>query len=388
MTPTIQHHLTNWVDGMKINKQHFLDSENAFIDQIRDGNSIALRNFSYGLLEPSNGEKNAISCDILNAQSSNFKIIISQCRAVTSGGNRIEIIPGTHPELASDRSTFSKQDTITNGEAYLAVISVNPFIRTPFGNAIADEYPPRNQFSMAQYNLNLIAENNFNASTIGANHLPIARFLSKNDELVSDANYIPPCTTLTAHPGTRQLGNTIGQYYENIQQYCIEIIQKVENNNQQTPLAKNLAEICKHLVMHISSNFFMFRTVYYQQSPIYLADNVYKITSMINTSLNFLSVRDKEELLSYFSFWNELSPGKFSDMLSEVINADYSHENINTYFNPALAFLKIWTKLLEDLKNLKLIGEKSKNSIFDGGRIGETNKPQFEAPQRKKSIFD
>ncbi len=34
MLPKLQFHLTNWVDGMKINRQHFVDSENALIDAL------------------------------------------------------------------------------------------------------------------------------------------------------------------------------------------------------------------------------------------------------------------------------------------------------------------------------------------------------------------
>ena len=388
MLPKLQYYLTNWADGMKISRQHFVDSENALIDGLRDVTATTLPPFSYGLLQPFPGEKNALECTIQSNQSKQFKITVSQCRAITSGGCRIEIIPGIHPELVSDSETFAALDGLSTGKgpagAYLAVISVDPFTRQPFGNAAADEYPPRNAHSISACRLSLVAEEELNASSIGAYNVPVARFMMKSGELVKDNNYIPPCAVIAAHQGTKQIYNTIAERLNQIQEYSMSIIQKVMDGGQNTPLAQNLKKACEQSVWHISSEFFFFRMMYRQQSPVFMANTVVNLANAINISLNVIAGKEKEELLQYFSFWNEVSPGKFEELLAAVINCDYEHESIALSFEPLLTFLKVWGDLLEKLKDLKLIGQKNEKFDF-GGRTMETPK---EKGKGKFSIFD
>lgn len=385
MLPKLQYHLTNWVDGMKINRQHFIDSENGLLDQIRDSYAVALNAFSYGLLQPINGEKSALDCNAAANQTRQFKVTVSYCRAITAGGCRIEIIPGIHPELVSDNSSQSSDDTTkADAAGFYAVISVNPYQREPFGAASADEYPPRNEHSIPAYRLSLIAEEVINTGSLGANNMPVARFVVKNGELVRDNNYIPPCAVVGAHPGTKQIFNSIAERFNQIQEYSSEIVRKIVEGGQNAALAQNVQKLCEQTVRHISAEFFMFRMMYRQQSPIYMGNAVVQLASHINVVMSLLSTKEKEELLQYFSYWNEISPGKFEEMLGMVVNADYEHEDIFGFFQPLQHFLKVWAELLEKLKDLKLIGQKNEKFDF-GGRTMETPK---EKGKGKFSIFD
>ncbi|MBS1614709.1 MAG: type VI secretion system baseplate subunit TssK [Bacteroidetes bacterium] len=383
MLPKLQHHLTNWVDGMKITRQHFVDSENALIDALRDAQASGLNNLNYGLLQPLPGEKSALDCNTASNQTNSLKITVSYCRAITSGGCRIEIIPGMHPELSAEANGNMGAD---DAAGFYAVIAVDPFNRQPFGPAASDEYPPRNSSSISAYKLGLVPEDQLDASSLGAFHLPVAKFRLKNGQLVRDAEYIPPCSVIGAHPGAKQIYNAIAERLNQIQESSSEIVRKVvEGGSQQnTPLAQNVKTICEQVIWHIAREFFSFRTLYRQQSPVYMSNSVVQLASIINVSLNLIPVKEKEELLQYFSYWNEVSPGKFEDLLSGVMNADYEHENIYAFFQPLLGFLKTWSDLLDKLKDLKLIGQRNEKFDF-GGRTMEAPK---EKPKGKFSIFD
>lgn len=373
---------------MKINRQHFIDSENALLDLLRDAQASAVSAFNYGLLQPLPGEKSALDCNTSSAQSRAFKITVSYCRAVTAGGCRIEIIPGLHPELSaeSDAGADEYGGGRNGAAAYYAVVSVDPFSRQPFGPAVADEYPPRNASSVSAYKLSLVPEEQIHTGSLGAFHLPVARFTVKNGELARDPEYIPPCAVIGAHSGAKQLYNMVAERLNQIQESSTEIVRKVVEGGQQqaTPLAQNVKTICEQTIWHIAREFFIFRTMYRQQSPVYMSNTVVQLASIINVSLNLIPVKEKEELLQYFSYWNEVSPGKFEELLSGVMNADYEHENIYGFFQPLLSFLKLWSELLEKLKDLKLIGQRNEKFDF-GGRTMETQK---EKPKGKFSIFD
>lgn len=387
MLPKLQHNLTNWIDGMKITRRHFTDSEDALIDHIRDVTALSLHDYDYGLLSPLPGEKLSIDCNVLQGQGGQLKITISYCRAITSGGCRIEILPGIHPELHSDNDISPDADSLrSSGGAYYAVIAVDPFNRQPFGPAVAEEYPPRNQYSINNYKLGLVPEDALNAASVGAFHLAVAKFTVRNGELQKDANYIPPCAVIGAHTGTKQLYNATAEYFNQIQEYALTTVQKVVEGDQNNALAQNVKNLCEQSVKYISSEFFLFRTIYRQQSPVFIADCIVKLANMVSVSLNMLSIKEKEELLQYFNYWNEITPGKFEELLNTVINTDYRHEDIYNSFQPLVSFLKTWCELLDKLKDLKLIGQKNEKFDF-GGRTHETPKDKGK-DKGKFSIFD
>ncbi len=294
---------------------------------------------------------------------------------------RIEIIPGVHPELSAE------MDGAQDGSAsYYAVLGVDPFNRQPFGPASAEEYPPRNASAVSAYRLALVPEDGLHTGSIGSFHIPVAKFIIKSGELVRDPEYVPPCAIIGAHPGAKQLYNTVAERLNAIQEMSSEVVRKVVEGGtqQQTALAQNVKSICEQVIWHIAREFFFFRTMYRQQSPVYMSNTVVQLASIINVSLNLIPVKDKEELLQYFAYWNEVQPGKFEELLSNVMNADYSHEDIYDFFGPLLQFLKLWSDLLDKLKDLKLIGQR--NEKFDFG--GRTMDAPKEKPKGKFSIFD
>jgi len=389
MLPKLQFHLTNWIDGMKINRQHFSNSENALLDHVRDLSAICVNANSYGLLSPEPGEKSALDCSVQSSQSKKFKISVSLCRAITVGGCRIEIIPGSDPELVSDNEIFitatsNIDERKKNSTPFLAIISVDPFTRLPFGDPAADEYPPRNPFGINTYKLNIIAEDSLNTTSMGAYHFPIARFNVKNDELVRDNTYIPPCAFVNAHPATRQIYNFIGEYFTKIQDYCTEIIQKTFIDGQNTQLAANIRRVCESNLRHISSEFFLFRTMYPKQSPVYLANAMVQLANAIKISINIISDKEKEEMLQHFREMNDISPTRFEEMIGNAIDVTYVHDDIYGSFQPLINFMNMWSDLLEKLKDLKLINRR--NEKFDVGpqRTIETQKDKG----KKFSIFD
>ena len=88
----IKHHQVNWMDGMKINKQHFIDMENSLNDHLMDSMETAMNSYNYGLLPPLPGKVNSLKT-VLSADNQNrIHVKILECRAITPGGARIEIL--------------------------------------------------------------------------------------------------------------------------------------------------------------------------------------------------------------------------------------------------------------------------------------------------------
>ncbi len=382
MLPKLRYYLTNWVDGMKIHRQHFIDSENALLDAVRDAQATSLQVFNYGLLPPLAGEKSSIDINTSAAGSGKFKVVVTHCRAITAGGCRIEILPGIHPELTSDEG----EETTGKSGAFYAIISVDPYNREPYGPAAAEEYPPRNASSITAYRLSLAPGEEINAGSLGANHMPVARFMLRGGELVRDNEYIPPCAVVSAHPGTKSLYNEIAGRLNQIQEFGTEIVRKAAEagSTSNTAIVSNTTKICRDCIAHISGNFFSFRTLARNQSPVHMANTVVQLAAIINSGVSLMPVKDKEEMLQYFAYWNELSPGKFEELTGRVLNSDYNHDDVFEFFQPLLQFLRVWAELLEKLKDLRLVGQRKEGFDF-GGRTMETPKEQ---KRGKFNIFD
>lgn len=377
MLPNIQYRLTNWVDGMKIRKEHFVNSENALIDAVRDAAAISLNNFNFGLLSPALGDKKSLEVNILRSQSDNFKISISLCRAVTAGGGRIEILPQYDQEIVCedriDSLAIAKGKSVTT--SYFAVITVDYFNRIPFGDPHSDETPPRNPYTKPRYELHLVAEDDTAPDDFSCFHFPIAKFKFKAKELALDETYIPPCSVIQAHPAMVKLYKSIGGDLNKLQEYTTSIVVKVIGKSQTSTLAQSIRKLSENIARQISTVFFSLRMIFTQYPPIYLAETVVQLANEIKLTLDFMPEKEKEEMLNYFKDQSQFSSAAFYELLEGAIDLNYDHNNIYDSFLPLRDLLDKLTDVFEKLSQLDLIGvRKSKDMIIRDIDIND-NKP-------------
>src|SRR5688572_1749419 len=94
MLPDIKNFPVNWVDGMKISSRDFIAMENAVTDGLRDAQATRLNEYNYGLLPTNHPEADnypKLVYDYVNNQ-----LVLKECRALTPGGQRIEITEAKH----------------------------------------------------------------------------------------------------------------------------------------------------------------------------------------------------------------------------------------------------------------------------------------------------
>ena len=165
MVPKIKHNAVNWIDGMKISKSHFAETNNFIYDQVRDVISLQLTSFNYGLLPPLPGEKTSLAFTVKETQSENYKVALSHCRAITQGGCRIEVLEGTEEIV----STISVSPEIAKkGTGVVDVIlTVNPFVRIPAGNPNAEEQPQRHPFEKPIVDISVVPSDRIHATDVG-----------------------------------------------------------------------------------------------------------------------------------------------------------------------------------------------------------------------------
>ncbi len=367
---------TNWSDGMKISRQHFINSETALFGAIHEGMATQLTNFNYGLMKPDENRKSSLEIEVIKSQADNFLIKLTVCRAITSGGVRIDVSPEVSAELTLNEQVDYASLKNNPNPQYFLLISADYSGRVPFGPPSTDEVPARHPFAGPLYQLHILEASELNQKELGKHHLCIGKLKVKNDELSWDTTYIPPCTSVQSFPLLRQHYNAVANHLNTIQTATYSIIQKVINKNQNSPLAFNIKYVCEKIVYTVSSLFFPFRFKIFQLPPIEMVNCVVILGNQFKMALDFLPEKEKEDLQLYFKEWIEISPGKFDEMLAAVIEVDYHHENISQTIVPLMEFLSVSADLFKKLDELELIGRRKESNAFVREISGNQSTPK------------
>ncbi|KUJ55371.1 type VI secretion system baseplate subunit TssK [Chryseobacterium aquaticum] len=361
MIEKLNHFPVNWIDGMKINKNHFLEVQNFVSDSIRDSVGIHTSMINYGLLpvaEP-------IKMNLIIDNHKLLRIKVEECHAITPNGSRIDI--GTSESLSlSIPYPETVRELKENESAVLLVcISVNHFKRTPYGEPDPEENPPRYPYTHPEYSLNLIPEDELKSTIgFGANYLTIGKILVNAGESKIDNNYIPPSISVSSHQKLQELYTEIDRFYGQIEMYSVQIAQKIHSKKQSTDLAMMMERMSDKTLNYLGTEINRLRWMSPHTPPANMLLSVVALARVLKNFIDARSGAGKEELLNYFAEWCNVSQGDFEVIFSETINTDYNHNQMDIVIAKITRFMKTLEDLFSILSRLDYIGKKRDGSIF------------------------
>src|SRR5690349_12215354 len=97
-----KYYSVNWIDGMKINKDHFIAQDNAAQDAISDIATLALSANRYGVIPSSAAGEENYDVRIALDNQNTLQVTVVSLQAVTPGGVRI-----SYPGLPVSGATLS-----------------------------------------------------------------------------------------------------------------------------------------------------------------------------------------------------------------------------------------------------------------------------------------
>lgn len=375
----------NWIDGMKVSKDNFIDMDKHYHDTLRDIASVFITNYNFGLLPSSKGSRNVFDLSFIQNAANTITVKLNHCNAITPGGCRISIVTEdkTNPLTATLKVDRSEK---LNAELtwYDIVLTVNPFERVPTGNPDPDENPPRHPYSDNMYTLSIIPSDQLNLSELGAYCLVIGKIKNKTGALSFIENYIPPCSSIESHPGLIDFYEIMGDALDQIHNLSIKIIQKICNKNKPSSIAKNYKEVCEKIIAYSTSIFFQYRNTLPQTPPVQLIDVASSLANTIHTSLYCVSTDEREELLKYIFEWCEITPNVFEEELLKAIEIKYNHYNINEPLEILVHFLKTVSTVWNKMNNLEYIGQRKENIVVKKEDVTTFT----EQPKKRWSILD
>ena len=374
MIEPIKHYAVNWIDGMKISREHLVQQEDFIIDTIRDANSVGVNSFNYGLLPYSDTYGDKRIFEIQSTATNDAQLIIKKLSAVTLAGHRIEIndYKVNIRSLAKELDTESSE---SNGDYYI-LASVNPFDKVSFGDIDPEEIPPRHPFTKAHSKIELIETTLLSSGSSGGNFIILGKVALKSGIAQIDENFIPPCTSVESHPKLVEYYNQYSQSMSNLRLYAFKILQKVAHKNQNTELADNVKTICKTVIKHIGENYFQFKNMVYYQPPIYLMNVFSKLALHLYNDTQMMIPAELEEMLNYSLEWSEVAPHTILNQMSAVAEIDYIHHESGDIFKNIQVMLKSLEQVLGKLSELDYIGQRKENVIVNEQQIKSTTDPK------------
>jgi len=361
-----KYYQVNWVDGMKVNKQHFIAQENATLDQIRDTISISLNAYNYGLLPPVSDKNNSLKMSLRIDNQNCLNVKIQECRALTPGGMRIEILENSSDMLGFTIPFPELSYEIENSieKIFYVLLSVKPFSRQAIGNADPEEEPPRYPFTKPQIKVHLVPEQQMETNEIGLNFITIGKVEIKDSQPLIQSEFIPACCSIQSHPKLKDLHTKYNSFFGQLELDLIKILSKIEEKDQNNELAKAIASLSSDILYFIGTGILNFRWNIANQAPIFMFEFLARCARVMKNKIDTNSGETKEELLNYFVDWCNLKQGEIENILTDTVNFQYEHSRIQKTIITMDQFAEVISVLFKKLSSLEYIGKKKNTGIF------------------------
>ncbi len=354
----------NWIDGMKINKDHFIAQDNAMSNALHISTSAGLSSMRYGLLLPPSSIEPNFRVNLAVDNQRMLTVTVLQCLAVTRGGVFIHIDTSTAQVNGSATSGAFPIPSTAERSVYYAVLIVHPFDRQPAGNPDLSENPPRFPFTQPIYQVEVVDAGSYRQLAHNPYALTIGRVLADGNSITVDEEFIPPCVSINAHPDLLQLHAELDQFLATLELRCSIIVQKIFKRNQQTKLSELALFLCDRVMLYMAQALTNMRRTIPYEPPIALFAIVSGLARAMKNTIDLRIGSGKDDLMNYLSKWSEQKQGELEAMLSRVANLSYNHNNINESIPPVVEFGKVITKLFETLSNLEFIDQQADDNRY------------------------
>lgn len=361
----INKYRVNWIDGMKINKNHFIDLENSFLHAVKTVEEVNLTPTNYGLLPDFSERGSSIELSISLDGQNSVEVNITHCKAVTLGGYQIDISESTRPLLEQAGCELRKKIQISGqSDQYSVVLIINPYQRITVGAADPEEEPPRRPYVLPEYKIDILESSELNNKELGLHHLTIGRVQLVDGKLSVINDFIPPSKSIQSHIDLKQAYDGISTFFGNLEAYLVQIIQKIHQKKQDNDLALMVLQMSQKMLDYLNYGLTDFKIQTQFSAPIELVVKTSSLARIIKNSLDVFSGAGKEEFLNYISDWGDLNQGGFETIMSETIDNKYQHTNINPSLDQISRFTRIILTTFKKLNELDYIGKKSDSNIF------------------------
>jgi hypothetical protein len=356
--------------------------------QLAQNTSSLLNELNYGVL-PVGHNATDLKIFISTDNQKKLQVRIQQCRAITLGGYYIEFKEDTAlhgnnlmSPVVSVPATL--RELKSKGVDFYIVLTIDPYKRLPFGSMESPETPPRIPYTVPSIIVDLVPVADVARNFLGPFQLPVGKMTINDQRVTLEEDYIPPCTSLSSHPDLLEIQAGLEQFYAKMEQYSLEIIQKILLKKQANEMAVIVQKICENISLFTASQLAELKSIGVVQPPVYMISKVASLARVIKNTMDCYVGTGKEGLINYFTEWCNISQGELEGAVINLANHQYNHLDINDSIAKVSEFTKLLSKLFQQLAKLEYIGKRKDPGIFVKEDVG---KPVQESPAPKRRSF-
>ena len=376
----------NWMDGMKISKNHFIQQDNAFADALHNAAALQLSPIRYGIISSSAAGEESFNVKISFDNQDAVRASVLSCQAITIGGVRISL---PSPLMNADQQGNNTLTSIlpfkagTGESVWWIFLFVHPYQTQAAGSPDLEENPPRLPYVMPTYSLQLISDTQYRQYATHPYAMAIGKLRVNGNDVSVENDYIPPCYNCAAHPDLVSLHAEMDRFMANIELNCSQIVQKIFRKNQQNDISELVMFLCDRVVLYLGQAITAMRIKMLYEPPAEMFAGIAALARIMKNSIDLRIGSGKDELMNYLSEWCELKQGELETMLSQVANLSVNQNDINSSIHKIVGFVKITSRLFDTLSKLEFIGKKKESGIF----VKEESPAQAEAQKGKRRFF-
>lgn len=359
MRDRLKHFPVNWIDGMKINKKHFIDQDSAGTDALQDVASLCLSPYRYGILPSSIAKEDTFNVAITLDKSSSVIVSVFSCQAITSGGVRISF-----PSLIS--SELTKKILLSefrSSSIWWVMLVVNPFEKQSAGSPDVSENPPRAPYVLPTYSIDVISKEDYSYRSNDPYALTIGKILfNSDDDIRIDEEYIPPCFSINSHQKLISFHGELFARLVDLETNCSKIIQNIfkrYKRAEQNNISELVMFVCDRMMICIGQLIGSMKlkpNIIYYEPPSKIFQNISSLARILRNTLELRVGSGQEILMNYLAQWSS-KQGDLVDLVKNMADADFSNEDIKTSLQQTDDFMKKISSLFDILSKQELLDE-------------------------------
>lgn len=349
MKNTTHFKAVNWIDGMKINKNHFISSDNFHIEQTHISRRVFLTENNFGIL-PSSDKNNypfelklILEADTIRITKFAFSLIFLDGTVISVSSDELA---GNRVDSTGIKTKF-KISEFTEKE-FVLIVRGNPFNRIEYGEFESEDLPLRRPFSLPGFEFVLIPEKKAQSAFFGENFFILAKFSIQNADIIWDNEYIPPSTSLNSMPQLTSYHDFVYKTFLDMENRLLEAIRKYQSKVNDN-FKETLGYVAGNLLQAISRMKFELKHMSLYQSPLNLLIYVKELANIIYQSLEIRSSIGKDRFLIEVNSITGIPKGEFELKLKEIMNLEYRHFSISESFGQAEIFLKLLMQIFNSM---------------------------------------
>lgn len=357
----------NWVDGMKINKNHFIEQDNAVNNALQAVAALSLSPMRFGVLPATFAGEDTFNVKISYDNQNTLQVTVLACQAITSGGIPISLPSFSTVGQADSGNVLSGSFSFTASNAesnWWVFLYVHPFERQAAGSPDLSETPPRFPSLVPKYTLELVSESNYKQHAFNPYSLAIGQISVVNGDVRIDQEYIPACFSVNAHSDLLSLHSELDKYLADVELHCSGIVQKIFRKNQQNEISELVMFLCDRVMQFQANAITNMRWNIIYNPPAAMFEIISALARVMKNSIDMRIGSGKEELMNYLSEWCELKQGELETMLGSLANTRFDQNDINKNIKKIVQFVKVTSRLFDTLSKLEFIGKRRESGIF------------------------